>query len=318
MATFSTPYFPLDRSCRWLRGNHHGHSTVSDGSDDPLTNVRVYEAAGYDYLALSEHDTFLDPAELQPHTRMCLLPAVEVRSVSGQTLMVLGSTAAPPPRAACTAAQIMAHAVAAGGLFIVDHPNWVYRPGRLHISAEELEALQGLRGMEIYTGVIERLPGSAQATDRWDRLLALGFRVFGHATDDQHVPEDRFIAWNCVQWPDDQTPTAQATVEALAGGRFYASTGVAMERLGVTDGGDRILIESDAEAIHWIGAGGIIVHKTAGGSARFAVDDLDACPFAPRRADGHVDLERLRYLRAECFGRGSARAWTQPFWLVTS
>ena len=317
MATFSTTYLPLARSCRWLRGNHHGHSTVSDGTDDPLTNVRVYEAAGYDYLALSEHDMLLDPSELQARTRMCLLPAVEVTSASGQTLMVLGSTADPPPRRACTAAQIMAHAQAAGALFIVDHPNWLYRPGRLHIGDDELEGLSVLRGMEIYTGVIERLAGSAQATDRWDRLLARGSRVFGHATDDQHAPDDRFIAWNCVQWPDDQDPTAPGVLEALSNGRFYPSTGVAIERLGVSDGGDQIVIESDADAIHWIGTGGIIVHKSTGGSARFAVDDLSDCPFAPRREDGQVDLAKLLYLRAECFGRGSARAWTQPFWLVT-
>ena len=315
MTTFSTPYLPLGRSCRWLRGNHHGHSTVSDGANDPLTNVRVYEAAGYDYLALSEHDTLLDTAELQTHTTMCLLPAVEVTSTSGQTLMVLGSTDAPPPQATLTAKQIMIRAQAAGALFIVDHPNWEYRSDRLHITDEELGALQDLRGIEIYTGVIERLEGSAQATERWDRLLARRSRVFGHATDDQHVPEDRFIAWNCVQWPTEENPTAHAIVDALANGRFYASTGVTIEHLGVNGRGNQIIIESDAEAIHWIGAGGIVVHKTMGGCAHLAVDDLSRCPFVPRREGGKVDFKKLLYLRVECFGRGSAKAWTQPFWL---
>ena len=73
-------------------------------------------------------------------------------------------------------------------------------------------------GMEIYTGVIERLPGEAKATDRWDRLLSKGWRVFGHGTDDQHRPEDQFLAWNCVPWPLDTPITATGIVAALAAG----------------------------------------------------------------------------------------------------
>lgn len=65
--------------------------------DEPLAVMRAYEAAGYDYFALSEHDYLLPPAELQPHTTMCILPAVEVTSFTihrlgvsadGQTIQV--------------------------------------------------------------------------------------------------------------------------------------------------------------------------------------------------------------------------------------
>ena len=90
-ARFESPYFSAGTCCRWLRGNHHGHSTVSDGNAEPMEEVAAYETAGYDYLALSEHDTFLDPDQLQPLTAMCILPAVEVTSCYGQTLMFLGA-----------------------------------------------------------------------------------------------------------------------------------------------------------------------------------------------------------------------------------
>jgi predicted metal-dependent phosphoesterase TrpH len=53
---FVSPYLPLDKPVSWLKGNHHGHSMLSDGADTPEENLRAYEAAGYAYFALSEHD----------------------------------------------------------------------------------------------------------------------------------------------------------------------------------------------------------------------------------------------------------------------
>ena len=61
-----------------------------------------------------------------------------------------------------------------GGLFVFDHPNWT----PIEDATDELLlSMQGMRGMEIYCGVIERLSGVALATDRWDRLLSRGWRL---------------------------------------------------------------------------------------------------------------------------------------------
>src|SRR5688572_19559396 len=239
---FESTYFQEDLSrngaaVRWLRGNHHGHSNQSDGKDDPITILRAYEAAGYDYLALSEHDCLLSPSYLQAHTAMCILPAVEVTSRFNQTLLYLGADGALP-KAQWTPKEIMDEVHRAGGLFIFDHPNWLPFPD--YTTDDLLDSMDGLRAMEIYTGVIQRMAGSPLATDRWDRLLTKGWRVFGHATDDQHCATDQFIAWNCVQWNSDAVPDAKGIIAALAEGRFYASTGVTISRIGVTDGGKMV------------------------------------------------------------------------------
>jgi hypothetical protein len=57
--------------------------------------MRAYESEGYDYFSLSEHDTLLPDAELQPYTHMCILQAVEVTSFYNQTLMYLGAVSCP-------------------------------------------------------------------------------------------------------------------------------------------------------------------------------------------------------------------------------
>ena len=306
MPRFISTYFGLDTPCCWLRGNHHGHSTVSDGSDEPLEIAAAYEAEGYHYLALSEHDRLLKPEEVQPHTTMTILPAVEVTSSCDQTLMYLGADRELPARE-LTAREIMEQVHQAGGLFAFDHPNWRPRPD--YATDELLDTMEGMQGMEIYCGVIERLPGQAQATDRWDRLLSKGWRVFGHGTDDQHEPEDYFVAWNCVQWPPDETPSPGGIIEALRTGRFYASTGVTIHRVGADEEGESVLVESDADEIHWIIRDSVIVEKTRGGKSSLNMDDL-------ARLSGLDDPKEVVYLRAECLGNGNRCAWTQPFWIV--
>lgn len=307
MSRFVSPYVALQTPVRWLRGNHHGHSTVSDGQSEPNEIVQDYEAAGYAYLALSEHDRLLEVEEFQRHTSLCLIQAVEVSSRFGQSLMFLGADRALPA-GELTPREIMDEVHALGGLFVFDHPNW--RPFPDYASDELLDTMEGMKGMEIYCGVIERLAGEAKATNRWDRLLSKGWKIFGHGTDDQHRPEDQFVAWNYVQWPDGEPLTPAGIVAALAAGRFYASTGVAIHRVGVTDDAQQITVESDADEIHWIGREGVIVKKTKGGTDRLPMAALSGEDDA-----AGVGSEEAAYVRAECLGRGNAAAWTQPFWV---
>ena len=308
---FTSPYLELDTPHGWLRGNHHGHSTVSDGRDEPLTIVRAYEAEGYQYLALSEHDCLLDTSQLQPHTSMCLVPAVEVTSRFGQTLLYLGAERALPPKT-LTPREIMNQVRAAGGLFVFDHPNWM--PWPEYATDELLDTMEGLRGIEIYTGVIERLPGEAKATDRWDRPLSKGWRVFGHGTDDQHEDADQFVAWNQVQWPLEENITAAGIVQALAEGRFHASTGVAISRLGASQDGKVLTVESDADEIRWITCGGRLAKKTVEGHSQLSIAEFAGSPGGKQLLE--VEPALAVYVRAECLGHGNAAAWTQPFWVT--
>ena len=190
---FVSNYLPLGEEVVWLRGNHHGHTTRSDGEDDPFETLLAYERAGYDYIALSEHDLFVDPRTYRERTAMVVLPAVEITSSAGQTLMHLGAGPDVPEAKSLTMAEVAAFVAARGGLFVADHPNWIYAPPRRHATLEALLDLPSLGALEIYTGVIERLAGSPYALEVWDGLLTAGRRVYGHAVDDQHSVVDRFL-----------------------------------------------------------------------------------------------------------------------------
>ena len=47
----------------WYKGNLHMHTTVSDGTLSPEEAVARYRAAGYDFVALTDHRTVNPPWE---------------------------------------------------------------------------------------------------------------------------------------------------------------------------------------------------------------------------------------------------------------
>ncbi|NIP78284.1 MAG: hypothetical protein GWM90_03425, partial [Gemmatimonadetes bacterium] len=51
-------------SGEWFKGNTHTHTTESDGDSPPEYVARWYKDHGYDFLVLSDHNVFTDPAEL--------------------------------------------------------------------------------------------------------------------------------------------------------------------------------------------------------------------------------------------------------------
>jgi predicted metal-dependent phosphoesterase TrpH len=46
---------PFDKPGKFYRGNLHTHSTLSDGKLAPEMVCKVYQDAGYDFIALTDH-----------------------------------------------------------------------------------------------------------------------------------------------------------------------------------------------------------------------------------------------------------------------
>jgi hypothetical protein len=278
-----------DPSLPWLRGNLHAHTTRSDGLREPQAVVDAYASRGYDFLMFSDHDYLVDIAPLDP-CGITLIRGNEITAKGPHVLHVGARTTVPPS----PDRQGVIDAIIEDGAFaIVAHPNWERNFG--HCPQAHLEAWQGYSGIEIYNGVIRRLQGSPLATDRWDRLLGLGRRVWGYANDDSHRPEDDAIAWNMVQ-AGGTNPAA--ILEALRNGRFYASTGVTIDRITVAD----CTITVDTR-----NAQRIVVHSDFG-HREAAVNGATASFTIP-------DPPTMSYVRFECWGQGEAMAWTQPLFI---
>jgi hypothetical protein len=219
---------------------------------------------------------------------MVLIPGNEI-SAGGPHIQHVGASTlvAPDPERQTVIDQVRRD----GGFAIVNHPNWQERFD--HCPVAELQRWQGYTGVEIYNGVIGRLPGSPEATGKWDMLLAQGRRVWGFGSDDFHRPEDLALAWN-VAFCSERT--AEAVVRALAEGAFYASTGVTIADIRVNDGSITVETENAHKVVAVVDYGRRIAQASG---ATLTVE-------APAAA---------RYVRFECYGCGEERAWTQPFFV---
>ncbi|MBI5833139.1 MAG: CehA/McbA family metallohydrolase [Armatimonadetes bacterium] len=274
---------PYD-DCRgpWLKGNLHTHTRRSDGRQEPQEVVDRYAAAGWDFLALTDHDICTPPPA---DDRLIWLSGVEI-SANGPHMLAIGVDHAydtAPPRQA-----LIDQVIADGGLCILNHPNW--GPEFVHWPQADLEHLLRYNGLEIHNSVVERLEGNASATDRWDRLLSIRHWVWGYATDDLHDLPDGPRSY-CAVCTAERTPAA--VMAALRCGRFYASTGLDISRIAVA--GNVLTVEApEADTIRFVGRWGVVLDTVHGPAASYEV----------RARDGFV--------RAECHGSRLRTAYTQP------
>lgn len=146
-----------------------------------------------------------------------------------------------------------------GALVSLNHPNW-----RWNAVAEEIAAVDQLRFMEIYTALDScRNAGDdlhASAERIWDVVLTLrrqagGNVIYGLAADDCHAylpghPTlgDRALpgrAW--IQVRAEKLSTG-SVLSAMHRGDFYASTGVELEAVEISDDRLNIAIRPDGDA----------------------------------------------------------------------
>lgn len=283
----------------WLRGNLHTHTTFSDGKRSPEEVIKDYERRGYDFLAISDHDVFVKPDKYQRLTAMTLIPAVEVTANGPHILHVNARTLVPPNENRQTVLAEISQQPE--GFSVLNHPNWLAPLPGLHFSHEQMMALDGYTGIEIYNGVIERLPGVSNATDQWDRLLSNGRRIWGFGHDDSHDVQDVGLGWNKVQTTSQK---GDDIVSAMKAGQFYVSTGVEIQSVRVQE--RRItVVTHNAMRIKFVSKWGVVCHTVDSQAAEFVIpDDLSV-------------INSLMYIRIECCGARGEMAWTQPIWIET-
>ena len=110
---------------RWYKGNLHTHTINSDGDSSPIDVMGWYKLHGYQFLAITDHNTFTDPAliDTNPNDSMLLLSAEEVTNgevhVNG-----IGIKRLIPPYSRGTATELLQASIDAireqGGLALIN------------------------------------------------------------------------------------------------------------------------------------------------------------------------------------------------------
>lgn len=250
----------------WLKGQTHVHTERSyDGHTPPEEVVRFYQARGYDFLAITDHNritvvdappgmllipgveltqnsTICDPKPVQGYrclfhsTALFVDPAKDERH--GEKLRM---PFVPGRREAFQAQFDFAEKL--GGIYVLNHPSF-------HFAADARTIVQlakhGLKLVElINAGLDQQHPDGREAAERraeelWDQVLSSGVTVWGLATDDAHHFSDaaerrkigKFAYTGDRAWIMVHAEKKPAKIrEALLAGHFYATTGVLLDEV---------------------------------------------------------------------------------------
>jgi len=295
---------------RWLKGNTHTHTTNSDGDTAPEEVARWYKNRKYDFLVLSDHNVFTDPATLASlmDSTFLLIPGEEVTTAFQKAAVhvnALGVTrviAAPRDSTLLGTVQKTVDAIRAeGAVPHINHPNFLWS-----IDTATLFRVKNDRLLEIFNGhpTAHNIGGGdwPGMEDAWDALLTRGKKIYGIAVDDAHHFQGEFAkaranpgrGWVVVRAPSRDS---REIVTALDDGHFYASTGPIVTDIVVTESSLSLTIHRTGDfkyTTQFVGANGEIL----------ATDNTLSPSFRLRGTE--------TYVRARVVDSSGATAWIQP------
>ena len=300
------------------KGNIHTHTSWSDGDSAPDVVYRWYRDHGYNFVAVTDHNTRTDPLQFKGIER-----AKSFVLIPGEEVTMMGAGRQVHVNALCAKTTIGGHHAdhqgeslawavqkirEQGGVALVNHPNFDWS-----LTADDVAQARGAQLLEISSGhPWVHTDGDATHLSHeaiWDAMLTQGETFAGVAVDDSHHfrapgrdPAHQARpgrAW--IQVFADAPDPAQICA-ALAGGRLYASTGVTINRLTVKDDTYAVALGRSDVGVEFIGKNGTILQSGnpgADGTATYRLVGTEV------------------YVRARITAPGGKRAWTQPSRLAT-
>ena len=309
---------------KWFKGNIHTHTNAGGArtgyphgdpaaDSDPETVTAWYRRHGYDFLVLSDHNhrTLLDYGTGKRRFRRPLMipgEEVSIRIDGGTKAVHLGAVGitrvVEPIDATGVVETLQANVNAireAGGIAAINHPNFTWA-----FDHEAISQVRGAHLLEVFNGHprvnVYGAGGRPGYEEIWDKVLSAGLPIWGVATDDSHQFKGEFgphrinpgRGWVMVRAPELE---ADSIVDAMRAGEFYASTGVALDRLECGPEGIRLSICPEGDALfttRFIGTDGAVLKEIFGQEAE------------------HEPRGDETYFRASVISSTGSRAWTQP------
>lgn len=209
---------PFELPGRWWKGNLHTHTTVSDGELPPAETAAAYRELGYDFLAITDHVSVMEPFE--PPGGLLVIPGAEYHTFGFDPpcawhFVCLG------PRGTIDGvdgpvAELHASLRENSSFYFVAHPYWS------NVGEHDLRDVAGVPAMEVYNTVCERAIDRGYSDQAWDYALAFGERINALAVDDCHKQTDMGRGWIMLR---AQRLDLRTLFDALRRGLYYSSSG---------------------------------------------------------------------------------------------
>ncbi|MBO2516623.1 MAG: hypothetical protein CW338_04985 [Clostridiales bacterium] len=300
---------------KMLKGALHCHTTRSDGKSTPEEVIAQHAAAGYDFLAITDHRNYnysdfgdhsitIIPGMEQDRNfiseregdwcshcfhSVCLGPADQERNGYRQDERPEGGYV----KNQAEFQQVLDEVHRRGNITFLCHPRWSC------LFPRDFDRLEGIWAMELWnTGCVMDDDIDRDNGDYWDEMLMQGKRWAGVAVDDGHCPDQNCKGWVRVNSGND----TDAILSALQRGAFYSSCGPEIYDFYVDD--DRCAHIACSPCVHaqfYTGIQHCIMVRPEAG------DTLES-------ARNHVN-SHAGYVRCVVTDREGRKAWTNPVFL---
>lgn len=330
----------LPKEGAFYKANLHTHTTVSDGKFTPEEIKKVYSEQGYSIVAFTDHEVMVPHTELTDDNFLAIT-GVEVGVTENgnydflfKKCYHLNLYSKNPYRTAFSTFNekdvVLEHSrsyvteeqkkYCYERTYSIDcvnemikmandeecfvslnHPVWSLQNYVDYIS------LNGLWAVEWYNNGVSRW-GLYETFQPIDDLLRIGKHVYPIATDDTHIPEDRFGGFVMVKSP---VLKYEEVYEALKKGDFYSSENPLIEELSIENG---------------------IIHIKTSEVKRIIISAYDRCGFPVNAKEGkyltdeYIDLNWFlrhakenqddnSYIRITIIDEFGRRAYTRAYLL---
>lgn len=298
---------PFAKAGRFLKGNLHTHTNLSDGALSIDEVLRRYRSAGYDFCAITDHfmkqfsfpivdtrafrkDGFTTLIGAELHA-----PRTEMSSIWHLVAVGLPLDFAPTGETE-TGVELAQRAKAAGAFVGIAHPAWY------QLSLADAETMvPHAHAVEIYNHGCQMTHDRGDGAYLLDGLADKGHRLLTYACDDAHFHTPDFGGGWVMVKAEENDP--EVILAALKAGDFYSTQGPEINHVEITD--TEIVVEcSPAKGILVNGTGYQQVYKYESGVsyARLPRAKLGATPWC----------------RVIVVGEDGKRAWTSPIWGETN
>ncbi len=294
--------FPFDKPGRFWRGNLHTHSTVSDGHKTVEELCALYQDAGYDFLAVTDHfmrNYHFKIADTRPYRAEGFTTIIGAElhpwSTAGGERWHMLSIGLPldfaPVKDDEDGPSVARRALEAGAFVGIAHPR-VY-----DVTVADALSLGDIHAIEVYNGTNDTYLDKADGWYLLDMLSAGGRIYSALAADDAHFMPDRpgyALGWVMVR---SEALEPDALLSALKAGDYYASTGPALHDIRFE--GDEIVVESSPVSSVLVSGRGALAARAHG----------------EHLTETRLRFSRLRrggFLRVTVRDAQGYRAWTGP------
>jgi hypothetical protein len=320
---------------KWYRGNTHAHTIRCGHADsEPDVVAQWYLDHDYNFLCLSEHNQFIDPATVKlPENRrkdFILIPGEEITGenvhMTGLNMERIVNHLVKGPNGKVIQAFTDATRKN-GGTPIINHPNF-----RWALKVSDIRTARNCYLFELWNahpGVNNQGDATRISTEQmWDELLTDGMLIYGISSDDTHHLKVIDISqsnpgrgWVMVR---ASKLDKDAIANAMDDGDFYATNGVILKTFEKSGRKQNIVIDETATQRE-VAKPSVIGEILPAGSAKpgYQVEFIGPGGKVLANAVGHeiayTSESGVAYTRARVTfineSKGELRryrAWTQP------